>query len=468
MSSASSIEVLEDITSPTFNNMATTRSNSRTTPIDILIVGAGIAGTALAAFLLLAQLKQADLAFRITVIERTPSTQGHGQNIDIRGPGKKILKKLGIDSDVRAATTGEKGVRFVDSVGKILASFGVDESGEIETPTGEIEILRGRLAQILFKRCRTLSEHVEQAGGTGVEFIFGESVEEIQQQARSEQNPDMTDHESKVRVRLRKSKTWRTFDVVVGADGLQSRTRALAWGIEQNKSDGSLTPDSPERAVANEEELRHRNPFSNAVIEPTSSLPEAGFQGTNPGNIPAPVPSVKNSPANADPFLNPLGVYAAFYSIPASLFATLDCGSSMADLKAANANDHLDCNDDWRRWYHAPGRRSVMLRPSDDKSKLTVLMIVLDLKHRDPRLRAVATVRSDRNKTVAEQKKLMREYFEHVGWECARLADGMDAADDFYYDLVAQVKMDKWSKGRVCLLGDAAYVSLLHEQLRTL
>jgi 2-polyprenyl-6-methoxyphenol hydroxylase-like FAD-dependent oxidoreductase len=95
-------------------------------------------------------------------------------------------------------------------------------------------------------------------------------------------------------------------------------------------------------------------------------------------------------------------------------------------------------------------------------------MIVLDVKHRDSRLHSVATVRSDRHRTVLEQKKLMREYFEDAGWECARLADGMDAADDFYYDLVAQVKMDKWSNGRVCLLGDAAYVSLLHEQLRTL
>jgi 2-polyprenyl-6-methoxyphenol hydroxylase-like FAD-dependent oxidoreductase len=31
----------------------------------------------------------------------------------------------------------------------------------------------------------------------------------------------------------------------------------------------------------------------------------------------------------------------------------------------------------------------------------------------------------------------------------------MNAADDFYYDAIAQVKMDSWSKGRVVLLGDA-------------
>jgi 2-polyprenyl-6-methoxyphenol hydroxylase-like FAD-dependent oxidoreductase len=448
--------------------MAATQSNTYARAIDILIVGTGIAGTALASFLLLAQIKQAELAFRITVLERSPSIQGHGQNIDIRGPGKHILKKLGIDDDVKGATTGEKGARFVDSAGKAWASFGVDESGEIETPTGEIEILRGRLAQILFKRCRTLSEQVEQAGGTGVEFMFGESVEEIQQQARSEQEPGMTGDESKVRVRFRKSQTWRAFDVVVGADGLQSRTRALAWGIEQNKSDENSGGHSSKQAASSEEDLRRRKPFSNGVVEPISHLPRPSCPEPSPDDTPALASAVKDLQANADPFLKPLGVYAAFYSIPASLFANSDGDSSVADFKAANANDHLGYNDGWRRWYHAPGRRSVMLRPSDDKSRLTVLMIVLDVKHRDSRLHSVATVRSDRHRTVLEQKKLMREYFEDAGWECARLADGMDAADDFYYDLVAQVKMDKWSNGRVCLLGDAAYVSLLHEQLRTL
>ena len=33
----------------------------------------------------------------------------------------------------------------------------------------------------------------------------------------------------------------------------------------------------------------------------------------------------------------------------------------------------------------------------------------------------------------------------------------MHAADDFYYDMIAQVKLDRWSRGRVVLLGDAGY-----------
>jgi 2-polyprenyl-6-methoxyphenol hydroxylase-like FAD-dependent oxidoreductase len=88
--------------------MAATQSDTKTKTrtIDILIVGAGIAGTALASFLLLTQLKSpSELRFHITILERSPSIQGHGQNIDIRGPGKDLLKKLGIDEDARAVTT---------------------------------------------------------------------------------------------------------------------------------------------------------------------------------------------------------------------------------------------------------------------------------------------------------------------------------------------------------------------------
>jgi len=49
----------------------------------------------------------------------------------------------------------------------------------------------------------------------------------------------------------------------------------------------------------------------------------------------------------------------------------------------------------------------------------------------------------------------MREHFEDVGWESKRVIREMMATDDFYYDAVAQVKMETWSKGRVVLVGDA-------------
>lgn len=42
-------------------------------------------------------------------------------------------------------------------------------------------------------------------------------------------------------------------------------------------------------------------------------------------------------------------------------------------------------------------------------------------------------------------------------WQAERLLQGMEGADDFYFSHLEQVKMGKWSKGRVVCLGDAAY-----------
>ena len=44
-----------------------------------------------------------------------------------------------------------------------------------------------------------------------------------------------------------------------------------------------------------------------------------------------------------------------------------------------------------------------------------------------------------------------------VGMGDPRLLDAMWAAPDFYFDRVAQVQMDRWSAGRVALVGDAAH-----------
>ena len=56
-----------------------------------------------------------------------------------------------------------------------------------------------------------------------------------------------------------------------------------------------------------------------------------------------------------------------------------------------------------------------------------------------------------------QQKKILRRHFEKEGWEIPRLLELMEGAPDFYFDSVSQVKMDRWSKGRSVLLGDAAY-----------
>lgn len=55
------------------------------------------------------------------------------------------------------------------------------------------------------------------------------------------------------------------------------------------------------------------------------------------------------------------------------------------------------------------------------------------------------------------QKECLRGIFGDLGWESNRVIELMDDSDDFYFDAVAQVKMEEWAKGRVALLGDAGY-----------
>ncbi|HVM33190.1 MAG TPA: FAD-binding domain [bacterium] len=67
------------------------------------------------------------------------------------------------------------------------------------------------------------------------------------------------------------------------------------------------------------------------------------------------------------------------------------------------------------------------------------------------------------------QKALLRKRFGQSGWECGRILDALDSSRDLYFDRVSQIRMDPaqglWSRGRVALLGDAAFcVSLLAGQ----
>jgi 2-polyprenyl-6-methoxyphenol hydroxylase-like FAD-dependent oxidoreductase len=58
---------------------------------------------------------------------------------------------------------------------------------------------------------------------------------------------------------------------------------------------------------------------------------------------------------------------------------------------------------------------------------------------------------------VAAQKALVAERFAGLGWRVPRLVAAMHAADDFVLDSMAQVHLPTWSRGRVVLLGDAAW-----------
>jgi len=110
----------------------------------VLISGASIAGPALAYWL-------NRYGWHTTVIERATSLRCEGQNIDVRGAGREVARRMGIDDDIRAAGTGEQGTQFVNADGDVKASFPAGTS-DTDGATAELEILRGELARILVDR----------------------------------------------------------------------------------------------------------------------------------------------------------------------------------------------------------------------------------------------------------------------------------------------------------------------------
>jgi 2-polyprenyl-6-methoxyphenol hydroxylase-like FAD-dependent oxidoreductase len=63
------------------------------------------------------------------------------------------------------------------------------------------------------------------------------------------------------------------------------------------------------------------------------------------------------------------------------------------------------------------------------------------------------------------QKSMLRKQFGSGKWECSRILDELDRVQELYFDRVSQIKMDCWSRGRVALVGDAAFcVSLMAGQ----
>jgi 2-polyprenyl-6-methoxyphenol hydroxylase-like FAD-dependent oxidoreductase len=63
----------------------------------------------------------------------------------------------------------------------------------------------------------------------------------------------------------------------------------------------------------------------------------------------------------------------------------------------------------------------------------------------------------ERMRNDEDVRKLFQEKFEGQGWETQNLLKHMEQADDLFYDGTTYVDLEKWSKGRIGLVGDAAY-----------
>jgi 2-polyprenyl-6-methoxyphenol hydroxylase-like FAD-dependent oxidoreductase len=104
--------------------------------------------------------------------------------------------------------------------------------------------------------------------------------------------------------------------------------------------------------------------------------------------------------------------------------------------------------------YTKVGRQVARFSMADDRTMF--LFTFADADENDP---------SD----LPSQKALLRDRFGTSGWECPRILDALEECDDLYFDRVSQIRMDPqqglWTRGRVTLVGDAAFcVSLLAGQ----
>src|SRR5262249_20820163 len=293
----------------------------------ITINGAGIAGPTLAYWLWKS-------GHEVLLVEQSPQLRSGGYVIDFWGVGYDVAEKMGLLPRIRESGYQVREVRFVDRHGRTCGGFSTDVFGGM-TRGGCTSLRRSDLAVTIYR-----------ALDGKVETIFGDSVACI------------TDEGPHVRVGFDHAAP-READLVIGADGLHSRVRQLAF--------------APEGEV--EVQLGyHVAAFEIENYQPRDEL-----------------------------------VYVS---------------------------------------YGIPGRQITRFSLRDDK---TLFLFVFRDEY----------VTTDTPSNEQERKSILTHVFADVGWECPRILEAMENAS-VYFDCVSQIRIDRWTRGRTALIGDAAAcVSLL-------
>ena len=77
---------------------------------------------------------------------------------------------------------------------------------------------------------------------------------------------------------------------------------------------------------------------------------------------------------------------------------------------------------------------------------------------RDDRTLFLFVFAADATQWPAEQKAMLRDRYGEGAWETQRVLGELDRAQDLFFDRVSQIRMmERWSKDRVALVGDAAF-----------
>ncbi|TQS41964.1 FAD-dependent monooxygenase [Cryptosporangium phraense] len=162
----------------------------------VLIVGGSIAGTSLAYWL-------HRHGFAVTVVERAAALRDGGYKVDIRGAAIDVVSRMGILDTLRSLRTEVRAGTVVDGSGKRVASMDGDTFGG--RTHGDAELLRGDLTRVLY-----------DLTGNDVEYRFGEAITALDGN----------------RVGFASGSS-ASYDLIIGADGVHSTTRALAFGPEE-------------------------------------------------------------------------------------------------------------------------------------------------------------------------------------------------------------------------------------------
>ncbi|KAF2094645.1 FAD/NAD(P)-binding domain-containing protein [Rhizodiscina lignyota] len=300
------------------------------TRMKVLISGGGIAGNALAFWL-------SKLGHDVTVVEWFSSLRATGLQLDLRGHGIEVMRRMGLEQAFRTKMAPEQGMQIVDNSGRRRAYFPANKSGKgLQAFTTDFEIMRGDLCRLIYEATKDRTK-----------YVFGTSVESFEEKNDS------------VEVRFTDGKTDH-FDLVVGADGQGSRTRKMMLGSD--------TAD--------------------------------GFKS--------------------------LGYYMGYFTF----------------RRPAKAGEEYIAT-----WHLASGRRFMMTRRHSPDE----VQVYLGCKADSGRL--ANAPRGD----VDAEKECLAEVFQGAGWETEELLEALKISKDFYCERLGLVKLDSWSRGRVTLVGDAAY-----------
>lgn len=212
---------------------------------NILVVGAGIAGSAIA--ILLGRAGHA-----VTLVERDESQRTSGSPVDLREHALQAMAGMGLLEQARRSDTGVRAVSFVDASGRTTA-----RAVTRGPRSPEVEISRNALGGILGHPAREVAE------------------------VRMGDGPVSIHRDLRARVKFASGRE-DEYDLVIGADGQHSTVRRLVWGDASRFTTGLgltiATAPLPAGAVGDRHSLQIFNePGRSVAIHPAGGKPVVAF-----------------------------------------------------------------------------------------------------------------------------------------------------------------------------------------------